>query len=76
LERKTLSSLALIEAPSLTDTSERDREEEHSWSNTTTAHEETAGRRVEVNKSCICDLNTIRSEKEERAEEDERYPNW
>jgi hypothetical protein len=79
LERKTLSSLAVIEvAPSITDTSERDREEESNWSNTTTAQEETAGSRVEVNESCICDLNTIRSEEEEEDEEEEerRYPNW
>jgi hypothetical protein len=83
-ERKTLSALALIEvAPSPTDTSERDREEESNWSNTTTAHKETEGRRVEVNESCICDLNTIRSleEGEDGDKEDEegdkrRYPNW
>jgi hypothetical protein len=77
LERKTLSSLAVIKvAPSPTDTSERDREEQSNWSNTTTAHEETAGRRVEVNESCICDLNTIKSEEEVEDEDDEKYPNW
>jgi hypothetical protein len=84
-ERKTLSSLALIEVSlSPTDTSETDREEESNWSNTTTAHEETTGRRVEVNESCICDLNTIRSEDEgeggdkedDDEDEEERYPNW